>query len=49
MAGIFTIDSLGLTSTVMLLGLGVVLAILLTTRLPETRGQDLTAISVDRR
>jgi MFS family permease len=49
MAGIFTIDAFGLTTTVMLLGVGVVVAILLTTLLPETRGQDLTAISVDRR
>jgi putative MFS transporter len=45
--GIFTIDTLGLTSTVMILGVGVAMAALLTLRLPETRGQDLTAISVD--
>ena len=46
-AGIFTIDSLGLTTTVMLLGVGMALAALLTLRLPETRGQDLTAITTD--
>jgi MFS family permease len=49
MAGVFTIDTLGLTATVMILGVGVVMAIALTTLLPETRGQDLTAIKVDRR
>ncbi|MCI0426099.1 MAG: MFS transporter [Actinobacteria bacterium] len=47
--GIFTIDTLGLTTTVLLLGIGMLLAALLTLRLPETKGQDLTAISVDRR
>jgi MFS family permease len=47
--GIVTIDSLGLSGTVYTLGIGVVLAALLTLRLPETRGQDLTAISVERR
>jgi MFS family permease len=45
--GIFTIDSLGLASTVMILGVGVAIAALLTLGLPETKGQDLTAISID--
>jgi MFS family permease len=40
--GIFTIDRIGVTGTVTLLGLGLALAALLTLLLPETRGQDLT-------
>lgn len=46
-AGIFTIDTLGLTTTVMIFGVGMVAAAILTLRLPETRGQDLTAITTD--
>ncbi len=45
--GIFTIDTLGLTTTVMFLGVGMVVAAFLTLRLPETRGQDLTATTTD--
>lgn len=48
-AGIFTIDRLGLTGTVFLLGVGIALAAALTMLLPETRGQDLTAVAADRR
>jgi putative MFS transporter len=47
--GIFTIDTLGLTATVLILAIGVAVAAILTLGLPETRGQDLTAISVDLR
>lgn len=49
MAGIFTIDVLGLTNTIYLLGVGTFVAGVLTLMLPETRGQDLTAVSADRR
>ena len=45
----YTIDAFGLSSTIMILGIGVVIAAGLTLLLPETRGQDLTAISADRR
>ncbi len=48
-AGIWTIDTFGLTSTMLILGVGVLLAAGLTMLLPETRGQDLTAIEADRR
>jgi hypothetical protein len=48
-SGIYTIDTLGLSKTIYLLGIGVALAAILTTTLPETRGQDLTAVSADRR
>lgn len=48
-SGIWTIDRFGLSNTVYLLAIGVVLAAILTALLPETRGQDLTAVSVDRR
>jgi predicted MFS family arabinose efflux permease len=48
-SGIYTIDTLGLSKTIYLLGIGVGLAAILTTTLPETRGQDLTAVSADRR
>jgi len=47
--GIYTIDTFGLTNTIMILGIGVAVAAGLTLLLPETRGQDLTAISADRR
>jgi len=48
-SGIYTIDTLGLSETVYLLGLGVAIAAALTALLPETRGQDLTAVSAARR
>ena len=47
--GIYTIDTFGLTPTMFILGVGVAAAAGLTLLLPETRGQDLTAISADRR
>ena len=43
-AGIYTIDTLGLTPTIYLLGLGMAVSAVLTLALPETRGQDLTAL-----
>jgi MFS family permease len=49
MAGIITIDALGLSETIYLLGVGTLLAAILTLTLPETRGQDLTAVSADLR
>lgn len=49
MAGILTIDALGLSETIYLLGVGTLLAAILTLTLPETRGQDLTAVSADPR
>lgn len=49
MAGIVTIDALGLSETIYLLGVGTLLAAILTLTLPETRGQDLTAVSADLR
>jgi MFS family permease len=47
--GIYTIDTFGLTTTILILGVGVAISAGLTLLLPETRGQDLTAISTDRR
>jgi hypothetical protein len=47
--GIYTINTFGLSNTMLILGVGVVIAAGLTMLLPETRGQDLTAISADRR
>ena len=46
--GTYTIDTFGLTNTILILGVGVVAAAGLTLLLPETRGQDLTEISADR-
>ncbi len=46
--GIFTIDRFGLSQTVTILGVGMVIAALLTLLLPETRGQDLRAIRTAR-
>ncbi len=43
MLGIFTIDRIGVSETVTLLGVGMAVAAFLTLLLPETRGQDLTA------
>lgn len=47
--GIYTIDNFGLTNTMIILGAGIATAAFMTLLLPETRGQDLTAISADRR
>jgi MFS family permease len=44
-AGIFTIDRYGLAETVTILGVGMATAAFLTLLLPETRGQDLTAVT----
>ena len=46
--GVFTIDRFGLSQTVTILGLGMVIAALLTLLLPETRGQDLRAVRTAR-
>lgn len=46
-SGIYTIDTLGLANTVFMLGVGVAIAAALTALLPETRGQDLTALSAE--
>lgn len=43
--GNFTIDRIGLTNTVLVLGVGMAVAAVLTLMLPETRGQDLTAVA----
>jgi MFS transporter, putative metabolite:H+ symporter len=48
-SGVWTIDALGLSNTVYVLAVGMGLAILLTATLDETRGQDLTAVTADRR
>ena len=48
-SGIYTIDALGLSNTVYLLAVGVVIAAILTATLVETRGQDLTAVKADLR
>ena len=45
--GTYTIENFGLSETVYLLGVGVALAAALTMLLPETRGQDLRAISAE--
>jgi len=47
--GIYTIDTFGLTNSILILGVGMALSAGLTLLLPETRGQDLRAISADRR
>lgn len=49
MAGILTIDALGLSTTVYILGVGTLAAAIMTLFLPETKGQDLTAMSADPR
>ncbi len=46
-SGIYTIGTFGLSNTVYLLSIGVAVAALLTATLPETRGQDLTAVRAD--
>ena len=40
-AGAFLIDEIGLSATIAILGVGVVGAVLLTLRLPETKGMDI--------
>lgn len=47
--GIWTIDMLGLSETMYVLAIGVVIAAALTATLDETRGQDLTAVAAARR
>lgn len=47
--GIYTIDTFGLTETMYLLAVGVLVACALTATLDETKGQDLTAVVADRR
>lgn len=46
--GAFTISRIGLSATVLTLGLGVVAAMALTYALPETMGQELDHVSADR-
>jgi putative MFS transporter len=48
-SGVYTIDRFGLSETVYLLSIRVVVAAMLTNTLDETRGQDLTAVVADRR
>jgi predicted MFS family arabinose efflux permease len=48
-SGVYTIDTLGLSETIYLLAIGVAIAALLTATLDETRGQDLTAVTAERR
>jgi len=48
-SGIYTIDTFGLSNTVYVLAVGVAIAAALTATLPETRGQDLTAVDAARR
>jgi len=47
--GSFTIDRIGVATTVRILGVGVVVAAALTWRLPETLGHDLRVIDTDPR
>lgn len=44
-SGVWTIDNLGLSTTIYVLAVGVAIAAALTATLPETRGQDLKAVS----
>lgn len=46
--GIFTIDRFGLSQWVTVLGVGMLIAAALTMTLPETKGQDLTAVETAR-
>lgn len=48
-SGIYTISAFGLSNTVYLLSVGVAVAAILTATLPETRGQDLTAVRAELR
>lgn len=47
-SGVYTIDRFGLSRSVSLLGVGMVIAAILTLLLPETKGQDLSALVTDR-
>ncbi len=47
-SGVWTIDTIGLSNTIYLLAIGVVIAAILTYTLDETKGQDLTAVRADR-
>lgn len=47
--GVWTIDGLGLSRTIYILAIGTAIAAALTATLPETKGQDLTAVSAARR
>ena len=40
-AGAFLIDEIGLPTTIAVLGVGIIGAVLLTLRLPETKGMDI--------
>lgn len=48
-SGVWTIDNFGLSETIYLLAVGTAIAAGLIATLPETRGQDLTAVSTARR
>ena len=48
-SGVWTIDAIGLSNSIYLLSIGVVIAAVLTATLAETRGQDLTAVKADLR
>jgi predicted MFS family arabinose efflux permease len=48
-SGVWTIDNLGLSETINVLAVGTAIAAGLIATLPETRGQDLTAVSTARR
>jgi MFS family permease len=48
-SGVWTIDNLGLSETIYVLAVGTAIAAGLIATLPETRGQDLTAVSTARR
>jgi len=48
-SGVWTIDNLGLSQTIYVLAIGTAIAAALIATLPETRGQDLTAVTTARR
>ncbi len=48
LVGALTIDHIGLSATVLALGVGVVAAVVLTLQLPETMGQELDHVEADR-
>lgn len=48
-SGVWTIDAIGLSNSIYLLSIGVLIAAVLTATLTETRGQDLTAVEADLR
>ncbi len=47
--GAFVVDSIGLSRTIAILGLGLLVAAWLVLQLPETRGRDLVGYAVERR